>query len=626
MERSPSDTKTYRLPLAGLLFIIPVLVSLALLIRLALPLAQALTSGAPDVPVPATPSAAAQSPFPATPAGEPSALSLGPQSPRIKGAPSDGAFWIDAPDGQLADYLVEQMGPNEQLGQMFLLGWPRETAVGPIMDWIGLRNLGGVKIFGWNGAKLSTLATALGDMQAASLSSPLGIPLFTATDQEGGMVRHVKDTTSITPGNMALGAGGLAWDAYESARLIAAELKAIGINLNFAPTVDTYINADAHVIGPRAFGSDPVLSGHLGIASLDGMRDERVIATAKHFPGHGNASGDSHGMMPVLQENLDTLWNRDFIPYRMMIPEGLPAILIGHLAFPNISGDGLPASLSPKLNRRLLREKLRFEGVVITDDLYMGGASAYGSQRGWGMSDIVVAAIEAGNDVIMMSRTPESGDAIWDKCLARYHSDQSFRDTVRQAVRRILLVKLAYLKPTDRVPLKPDPSAVYQAVPAAGAEAFFRHQAARSVTVVYGSGIPLKPAEGERVALVGQDPDFIRAGLERWPRAEVLRFGAEPFFSAASATLSQAKSLAARVDRVIICLENPNSQQVLMALRPWADRVAVVSTLTPVYLEGLSWVRAAVAVYGQSADSFRYGIRALLGEYAAPGKLPVSTR
>jgi beta-N-acetylhexosaminidase len=623
MDRTPSDAKTARLPLAGLLFIIPALVSLALLVRLALPFVQALAAGASGIPAPAL---AAAEPAPSAAAPGPAAAPIGPDSPRVRDAPSDGAFWIDAPDGQLADYLVERMGPEEQLGQMFLLGWPKETATGPIMDWIGSRNLGGVKIFGWNGAKLTTLATALGDMQSASLSGPLGIPLFTATDQEGGMVRHVKDTTSVTPGNLALGAAGLAWDAYESARLIAAELKAIGINLNFAPTVDIYINAEAHVIGTRAFGSDPVQSGHLGIASLDGMRNERVIATAKHFPGHGNASGDSHGMMPVLKENLDTLWNRDFIPYRMMIPEGLPAILIGHLAFPNISGDSLPASLSPKLNRRLLRDRLHFEGIVITDDLYMGGASAYASQYGWGMSDIVVAAIEAGNDVIMMSRTPEAGDAIWAKCLDRYQSDRDFRETVRQAVRRILMVKLAYLKPADRVPLRPDPAAVYRAVPAPGAEAFFRQQAARSVTVVYGAGLPVRPAEGERVALVGQDADFIRAGLELWPRAEVLRFGAEPFFAAEAATVARAQALAARVDRVVFCLENPNSQQVLEALRPWGGRLAVVSTLTPVYLEKLSWLKAAVAVYGQGADSFRYGLRALRGEYAAPGRLPVRTR
>lgn len=610
-----------RLPWAGLAFLVPAGVSVVLLALLVLPLAETLLA-----------SAAAQEaiqPEAAVSAGQVAAASrldpLGPDSPLVKDAPSRGAFWIDAPDDQVAGHLIGLMSDEETLGQLFLVGWSKETASGPVMDWLARRNLGGVKIFGWNGGKLSTLATALGQMQAVVLDSRLGIPLFTATDQEGGMVRHVKDTTSITPGNLALGSGGLAWDAYQSAALVARELRAIGINMNFAPTVDTYINAQAHVIGPRAFGSDPVLVGHLGVASLEGMRDEGVIATAKHFPGHGNAAGDSHGMMPVLDEKLETLWNRDFVPYRMMIPEGLPAIMISHLAFPKISGNEIPATLNPALNREILRGKLHFEGIVITDDLFMGGASVYASRHGWGMSDIVVEAIKAGSDVIEMSRTPELNDAIWSKSLALYKSDPAFKATVQASVRRILLVKLKYLKPATRVPFLPDAAGIYAAVPTAGAGTYFARQAARAVSILQKGAIPFKPAGAARIALIGQDPDFLRIGQGLWPQSQVLRFGTEPFFNAEAATIAQAQALAQRSDWVVFCLQNPNSQQVLEALRPWRDRILVMSTLTPVYLERLDWVKTSLAVYGQDAVSFRFGYAALTGVYDPPGTLPVWT-
>ncbi|MFW5812264.1 MAG: glycoside hydrolase family 3 N-terminal domain-containing protein, partial [Alkalispirochaetaceae bacterium] len=211
-----------------------------------------------------------------------------------------GGFWMDAPDEAVIESLMRSMSDEEMVGQLFLVGWPTTEPTPELMRWIRERNIGGIKIFGWNGNDLPTLASAISEMQNASLATPNGIPLFTATDQEGGWVRHVKDGTSLTPGNMAIGASGLPYDAYQSARLIGRELRALGINMNFAPTVDVYVNPEAHVIGPRAFSSDPVETALLSVAYYRGLEEQRVIATAKHFPGHGNATGDSHGVLPVL--------------------------------------------------------------------------------------------------------------------------------------------------------------------------------------------------------------------------------------------------------------------------------------------------------------------------------------
>lgn len=537
--------------------------------------------------------------------------------------PVDRMFWQDMPRDALVDRLIGDMSAEELVGQVFLLGWQSEYAEGPIMEWIERRNIGGVKIFGWNGNDLKKLAEALNEMQDLALSGPHGIPLFTATDQEGGWVRHIKDRTSITPGNMAIGASSVPLDSYYSGYYIGRELRALGVNMNFAPTVDVYVNNQAHVIGPRAFSSDPRKTGLLGIAFYRGMEETGVISTAKHFPGHGNALGDSHGYMPVIEDDFETVWERDLLPYRMMIPEGLPAVLSGHLSFPNISGSLRPASLNPYFKEEILRKQLDFQGIVITDDLYMGGAIEYGESQGWDMPRIVLEALKAGNDMVMLSKTPEINDAIWNLVYETYLKDDQFRRRIQEAVRRILEIKLQYLKPEWRVPLEVNAENVYEQMASDSGRNFFQEQAARGVTLIRDKNVPYTPADGERILLAGQDMDFLREGLRRYPDADQYYFNYTPFYSADSEVIREIGNLADAYDVVIFNLANPNSLQVLQSLSELGDRIIVFSTLTPVYLEEVPWVKSALAVYGWGIESFSAGFAALVGDIPFKGNLPV---
>ncbi len=534
-----------------------------------------------------------------------------------------GGFWMDAPDEAVIDSLMRSMSDEEMVGQLFLVGWPTTEPTPELMRWIRERNIGGIKIFGWNGNDLPTLASAISEMQNASLATPNGIPLFTATDQEGGWVRHVKDGTSLTPGNMAIGASGLPYDAYQSARLIGRELRALGINMNFAPTVDVYVNPEAHVIGPRAFSSDPVETALLSVAYYRGLEEQRVIATAKHFPGHGNATGDSHGVLPVLQDQWQELWDRDLIPYRLLIREGVPAVLSGHLSFPEISGEATPASISSFFKTEVLRDRLGFEGIVITDDLYMGGAIVYGRQRGWSFAETSLQAIRAGNDMIMLSRTPGFNDSIWRTIFNAYQSDPFVRQRVHESVRRVLRIKLAYLKDESAVPLTPRPEDVRAQIPDPEAAAFFLDQASRSVTVVRDDALPFAPESGERILLVGNDRDFITQGLRRYPQAEVFRFTSSNFYYSSSEDRQRLRRIADSYDTIIYCLSHPNSLQVLQAAAPREATVIVLSILTPVYLAEIPWVDAAVAVYGWGSESFEAGYAAIAGEFEPTGRMPV---
>ena len=227
----------------------------------------------------------------------------------LAASPSQGIFWeLDHERArEAAERIIEQMSAEEIVAQTFLVGWPSREPTPELLEWIRRRNIGGIKAFGWNSGNLTQLARTIGTLQQEALDTPHGIPMFTATDQEGGWVRHIRGSTAVTPGNMAIGATGYPYDAYKSGYYIGRELRALGINMNFAPTVDVYRNFEAHVIGPRSFGSDPVIAGTLGGAYVRGLEESGVISTAKHFPGHGGASGDSHGTLPVLSAVVDAI-------------------------------------------------------------------------------------------------------------------------------------------------------------------------------------------------------------------------------------------------------------------------------------------------------------------------------
>jgi len=540
-------------------------------------------------------------------------------------APAEPFAW-PVTDRAVIDQLValrDAMSDEERVAQLLMVSWPSEAPSAEIMRWIRERNIGGVKVFGWNGENLPVLSDTIALMQRESLATANGVPLFTATDQEGGWVRHVKGGTSITPGNMAIGASGLPYDAMMSARYIGLELRALGINMNFAPTVDVYINPDAHVIGPRAFSADPVESGVLGIAYYRGLQQTGVMATAKHFPGHGNAGGDSHGMLPVIEDDLDTIWERDLVPFRMLIREGVPAILIGHLSFPRVTGDDSPASISRVFKEEILRRRMNFDGVVITDDLYKRGALDYGIAEGWDFPELVKQAIEAGNDIVMLSRTPAFDGDIWRRLISAYREEPNFRRRVDESVLRILTVKYAYLRPEERVTLSPDRQELADHLRTEESTRFFLDQAGRSVTVVSDDAIPLQPAPGERILLAGKDPDFFREGRIAYPGSDEFRFIGESFYQSDGADRATFARLVNAYDTVIFLLSDPDSLQVLQAGRDGSARIIVYSTLTPIYLDELPWIRTAIAVYGWGQESFAAGYAVLRGDIEATGALPI---
>jgi len=525
------------------------------------------------------------------------------------------SFTDPGPPSELAAAIEAAMTDEQALAQVFMIGWVGEESSPIIMDWIRQRGIGGVKIFGWDTYDTRRLAQTIGNLQLASLNTPFNIPLLVATDQEGGWIRHIKGNTSDTPGNMAIGASGYPRDAYLSGYYIGRELALLGINMNFAPTVDLFTNHSSKLIGPRAFGSDPVKAGIFGSAFVKGQLAAGVIPTAKHYPGHGDTDLDSHGILPKIEISFDNLWNRELVPYRMLAGEGLPAVMSGHLSFPLTRAGNAPASLSSWFLRDVLRDKIGFKGVVITDDLMMYGAFTYMGT----LTRTAKQAIIAGNDIIMLSNTPTLFDSVWLYLFNSMKEEKEFRDYVRAAARRVLELKITYLRYNSKITFVPDLKKVEKGLSDAESSAYFLNLAARSVTIVKpvppDSVFPITRENSGRVLLAGKYPYFFTYGRAAFPNALVFRYynGAEP---------AEISYYANNADTIIFCLSDNYDLYLLRNLQYLNKKVIVLSVLSPAFLESVPWITGAVAVYSYASTSFAAGFSAITGKIPAQGILP----
>ncbi|MCK5153395.1 MAG: glycoside hydrolase family 3 protein [Spirochaetales bacterium] len=521
----------------------------------------------------------------------------------------------------LIEEIISEMDNTELLGQVMLLGYYGLDPSEEILDWISSKKIGGVKIFGWNVSNLERLGRSISLMQKTAEETPLGIPLFIATDQEGGWVRHVKGNTSITPGNMSIGATSMPEDAYRTGKYIGQELKTIGINMNFAPTVDIYTNPDADVIGPRAFSSDPMTTATLSTSFFQGQDSTAVISTAKHFPGHGSAGGDSHGMLPVVNADLQTLWDRELLPYRFLIKRGIPAIMSGHISFPEITGNNIAASGSEYFLTKLLREEMGFEGIIITDDMVMAGADI--TSRG--IDETCYNALIAGNDIIMISRTASTYQKIWDYLYHKVQTDKDFKNIVTKSVSRILKTKLTYLKREDSVNLYPDIEKIKNDIPSIKGSNFFLDQAFRSVSILRNNELPISIDDNSSILLAAPYRTFLNEGKKQIKNASTYYFPFIPEKESEQNFLIDFKSEAQNYDRVIFCLANDFSLEMLKTLENLEVQVTVISALSPVLIQEQQWIRSAVAVYGTGYESFLAGFSAILGNFSPTGTVPIES-
>lgn len=550
------------------------------------------------------------------------------KSNRSSSISSDANFWSDYPNEELADYLISRMSDEEMLAQIFMFGWAGEEPSALLNQWVCDRGLGSVKVFGWNTDNTEKVAKAIAMLQQEAQGRRFQIPLFVATDQEGGWIRHVKGDTTETPGNMAIGASQYPVDAYYSAYYLSREIKALGINMNFAPTVDLYTNRDSSVINVRSFGEDAEFVGQLGSAFVAGSIAAGVIPTAKHFPGHGDTSSDSHIKLPGVYIDWEQAEKRELVPYKYLIAQNVPAIMSGHLLYPRIEQD--PVSLSRGWLHDILREKLGFKGLIITDDMMMTGAWGYAGSS----SEAFKRAIEAGNDIILSSRTAELDERLWTMNLSNIKTNPKFREIVTTAARRVVLSKLDYFKSGNAAPLYPEISRLKEQIPDREGQKFFLSQACRSITAYKRGTLPYKNS-GEKILVVGPadnargiESDFFTEAKKRYAEADSYKINFDGLGPVGiDWNGNQLAYMANSYDTIIFYVPNEEGAQVAKRLKNCGKRVIILSALAPIpVMSGFDFADTILLGYSYSHFTYQALFAALAGEFEPEGKLPLDLK
>ncbi len=259
------------------------------------------------------------------------------------------------------------------------------------------------------------------------------IPLLIAADYEHGISMRIEGATPF-PNIMALGAIDDEKLTYEMAKVIAIESRAIGVHQNYAPVSDVNNNPANPIINIRSFGESPELVARHSNAFLKGLQDGGMIATSKHFPGHGNTGIDSHLDLPVLKSSLNELEEIELYPFKENIKSGVMSIMVGHLSVPAIEGDsGIPSSLSEKIITDLLKKKLEFNGLIVTDALNMHGITKFYSTK-----EATIQAIKAGHDCILY---PDDADETIDAIIEAVKRGDISESRLDESVRKILTAK-----------------------------------------------------------------------------------------------------------------------------------------------------------------------------------------
>lgn len=287
---------------------------------------------------------------------------------------------------------IDQMTLREKVGQMFVpyvygesAGTTAPADISANRTLYGVDNAtqlidkyrpGGIIYFSWsnNVNNPRQIAGLSNGIQRAAMGQPGMIPMLISADQEQGVVVRVDEPATQFPGAMALGATRNTESARTAAVITGRELRAIGINQDFAPVADVNVNPKNPVIGVRSFGSDPSLVSGMVAAQVRGyQQDANISATAKHFPGHGDTAVDSHYGLPVITHNRSKLESVDLPPFRAAIGSGVDAIMSAHIVVPALDDSGRPATLSRPILTGLLRNELGYDGLIVTDALTMEG-------------------------------------------------------------------------------------------------------------------------------------------------------------------------------------------------------------------------------------------------------------
>ncbi|MFD4729029.1 glycoside hydrolase family 3 protein [Streptomyces seoulensis] len=540
--------------------------------------------------------------------------------------------------------VIARMTLEEKAGQLFVSRIYGHSATAPDqadidanLAELGVRTadelieryrVGGIIYFTWahNTRDPHQIADLSNGIQRSSLTRPRGLPMLIATDQEHGAVCRIGKPATLLPGAMALAAGRSRTDVRTTGRISGTELRAMGVNQDYAPDADVNINPANPVIGVRSFGADPALVGALVAAEVKGYQAAGVAATAKHFPGHGDTAVDSHTGLPVIthsREQWDTL---DAVPFRAAVAAGIDSVMTAHIQFPALDPSGDPATLSHPIVTGILRGELGYDGVIITDSLGMEGVrTKYGDDR------VPVLALKAGVDQLL---NPPSMEVAYNAVLAAVRNGELTEARIEESVLRILRMKARLgLFQGARVTRAGVDRTVGSKQHLAAADRI----ADRTTTLLANEGrlLPLDRRRQPRVLVVGADPaspsgttgpptGVLAAALTGLGfTATALSTGTAPTADAVTKAVTAAQD----ADAVIVATYNvtaSSSQRTLVQrLLATGRPVVALAIRNPYDIAQLTEVKAHLAAYCWTDVELRAAARVIAGRVKPRGKLPV---
>ena len=590
------------------------------------PAAPGAASAAPAAAGAAAPGAAAVSDA-AGPAGPGSAASTG-RPPVESVLSADARAWVEE--------TLAALSLRERVAQLVMVWMSGGYAPSDDEEFTRIESL--VRDDAIGGIVIS-LGTPLGYAARLNrLQASADVPLLVGADFESGAGFRVSGVfalpnmlempgATVLPPAMALGAADDEDYAYSAGRITGIEARALGVHITFSPVLDVNNNPANPIINTRSFGEDPERVAALGAAFIRGARDVGLLATAKHFPGHGDTGTDSHVALPIIPGDRARLDSLELVPFRRAIAEGVDAVMTAHVAAPGILGAGAPpATLSPYFMTDMLRDDLGFDGVLFTDALDMAAIA-----DGYGASEAAIRSLEAGSDVLLMPREPLRAIAA---VVGAVRSGRLTAERIDASARRVLELKArARLHEGADV----DPDAIPRLVGTQWHESFARGVAARSITLVRNEAgaVPLESRSVLSVTFAGRND--LAAGrvfnreLGRAVRVRRARIGFDTHPAVYDSLLRRARS----VDAVIFSAyvrpgAASDSTDLPDEVRSFFDRLdaagrtsMLVSFGSPYLLTSVPEAKTYLIAWGGADASQEAAALALLGAPIS-GRLPIS--
>ena len=315
---------------------------------------------------------------------------------------------------------------RQQVGQLLIMGFDGTGMSAHLRSMLGTLHPSGVILFKRNIAEAAQTHALLREAQKT-----VATPMFRCVDMEGGTVDRFRDVIAPIPSVADVAATRSMRLFHKQGKLIGQQLRAMVFNTDFAPCVDLGFEESKSALGSRTVSADPVETVRYAREFLGGLHDAGILGCGKHFPGLGCASLDSHHALPSIEKTWEQIWREDLVPYRRMRKE-LSMVMVAHVSYPKITGDKTPASLSKKWINGVLRDKIGYRGLVISDDLDMGGVLNSAS-----IEEAAVETLRAGSDLFLVCQKEEHVWRAYEAVFKQAESDKSFAKLVAMKAKRV---------------------------------------------------------------------------------------------------------------------------------------------------------------------------------------------